>query len=136
MKTVKLSEESYNKLKKSLVNEISYGVVDRAYNRSDDLFWGVYTSFEDFYESLNEAIFNAKNDSREGEQTSNPYLEKIKGCADIIRDILTKKKNQQDKFIDNTTSKIDHRKFYDSPDAEENDIDDMDLNYLQKKFPK
>ena len=38
MKTVKLSEESYNKLKDRLINEISYGMVDRAYDRANDLF--------------------------------------------------------------------------------------------------
>ena len=81
-------------------------------------------------------MFKAKYDSREGEQTSNPYLEKIKGCADIIYDMLNKKKEQQDKFFDATTSKVDHNKFFKSEEGQENDIDDMDLNYLQKKFPK
>lgn len=136
MKTIKLSEESYNKLKNKLINEISYGTVDHAYNRANDLFWEVRSTFEDFYSALDDAMFNAKYDSRDGEQTSNPYLEKIKGCADIIYDILNKKRDQQDKFFDATTGKIDHDKFWKSEESQENDIDDMDLNYLQKKFPK
>ena len=136
MKTIKLSEESYNKLKNKLINEISYGTVDHAYNRANDLFWEVRSTFEDFYSALDDAMFNAKYDSRDGEQTRNPYLEKIKGCADIIYDILNKKRDQQDKFFDATTSKIDHDKFWKSEESQENDIDDMDLNYLQKKFPK
>lgn len=136
MKTVKLSEESYNKLKKRLVNEISYGTVDRAYDRSNDLFSDVHSAFEDFYNVLGDAMFKAKYESREGEQTSNPYLEKIKGYADIIYDMLNKKSNQQDKFFDATTSKVDNDKFWNSEEGQENDIDDMDLNYLQKKFPK
>ena len=123
MKTVKLSEESYNKLKDRLINEISYGTVDHAYDRSNGLFWEVRSTFEDFYSALDEAMFKAKYDSREGEQTSNPYLEKIKGYADIIYDMLNKKKEQQDKF-------------FKSDEGQENDIDDMDLNYLQKNFPK
>ena len=136
MKTVKLSEESYNKLKDRLINEISYGTVDHAYDRSNGLFWEVRSTFEDFYSALDEAMFKAKYDSREGEQTSNPYLEKIKGYADIIYDMLNKKKEQQDKFFDATTSKVDHNKFFKSDEGQENDIDDMDLNYLQKNFPK
>ena len=136
MQTIKLSEESYNKLKNKLINEISYGTVDHAYNRANDLFWEVRSTFEDFYSALDDAMFNAKYDSRDGEQTRNPYLEKIKGCADIIYDILNKKRDQQDKFFDATTSKIDHDKFWKSEESQENDIDDMDLNYLQKKFPK
>lgn len=136
MKTIKLSEESYNKLKNKLINEISYGTVDHAYNRANDLFWEVRSTFEDFYSALDDAMFNGKYDSRDGEQTRNPYLEKIKGCADIIYDILNKKRDQQDKFFDATTGKIDHDKFWKSEESQENDIDDMDLNYLQKKFPK
>ena len=136
MKTVKLSEESYNKLKDRLINEISYGTVDHAYDRSNGLFWEVRSTFEDFFSALDEAMFKAKYDSREGEQTSNPYLEKIKGFADIIYDMLNKKKEQQDKFFDATTSKVDHNKFFKSDESQENDIDDMDLNYLQKNFPK
>jgi hypothetical protein len=49
---------------------------------------------------------------------------------------LNKKYDQQNKFFDATTSKIDHDKFYDSLDGNENDIDDMDLTYLQKNYPK
>ena len=136
MKTIKLSEESYNKLKNKLINEISYGTVDHAYNRANDRFWEVRSTFEDFYSALDDAMFNAKYDSRDGEQTRNPYLEKIKGSADIIYDIINKKRDQQDKFFDATTGKIDHDKFWKSEESQENDIDDMDLNYLQKKFPK
>ncbi len=136
MKTVKLSEESYNKLKNKLINEISYGTVDHAYDRANDLFWEVRSTFENFYSALDDAMFNVKYDSRDGEQTINPYLEKIKGCADIIYDILNKKKEQQDKFFDATIGKVDHNKFFKSGEGQENNIDDMDLNYLQKKFPK
>ena len=136
MKTVKLSEESYNKLKNKLINEISYGTVDHAYDRANDLFWEVRSTFEDFYSALDDAMLNVKYDSRDGEQTRNPYLEKIKGCADIIYDMLNKKRDQQDKFFDATTGKIDHDKFWKSEESQENDIDDMDLNYLQKNFPK
>lgn len=136
MKTITLSEESYDKLKKRLVNEISYGTVDHAYDRANDLFLEVRTSFEDFYSVLDDAILKTKYESREGEQTSNPYLEKVKRYADVIYDILAKKRDQQDKFFDATTRGVDHNKFYDSDDAENNDIDDMDLRYLQKNYPK
>ena len=138
MKTVKLSEESYNKLKNRLVNEISYGTVDRAYDRANDLFWDVKSQFEDFYNTLEDAIYKARyeNHNKVNYGESNPYLEKIKELAEPIYDILKKKKNQQDKFFDATTDGVNRRKFYDSPDGEENDIDDMDLRYLQSNYPK
>lgn len=136
MKTITLNEKSYNKLKKRLVNEISYGTVDRAYDRSDDIFWEARSAFEDFYSALDDAIYKVKYESENGEQTSNPYLNKIKKCADVIDDIFRQKKLQQDKFFDATTKSVDHNKFYDSNDAENNDIDDMDLRYLQNNYPK
>jgi len=136
MKTVKLSEESYNKLKNKLINEISYGTVDHAYDRANDIFWEVRSTFENFYSALGDAMFNVKYDSRDGEQTRNPYLEKIKGYADIIYDMLNKKKEQQDKFFDATIGKVDHNKFFKSDEGQENNIDDMDLGHLQRNYPK
>lgn len=136
MKTFILNEKSYNKLKKRLVNEISYGTVDHAYNRSNDIFWEARSAFEDFYSALNDAIYKVKYESGNDEQTSNPYLNKIKKYADVIDDIFRQKKLQQDKFFDATTRGVDYNKFYDSDDAENNDIDDMDLRYLQNNYPK
>ena len=136
MKKVKLSEESYNKLKESLINEISYGTVDRAYRRSGDIFFNVQSAFEEFYNTLTDALYNVQYESGEDEQTSNPYLNQIREYADAIYDIFNKKMDQRDKFFDATTKKIDHDKFWKSEDGQENDIDDMDLNYLQKNFPK
>lgn len=136
MKKVKLSEESYNKLKESLINEISYGTVDRAYRRSGDIFFNVQSAFEEFYNTLTDVLYNVQYESGEDEQTSNPYLNQIREYADAIYDIFNKKMDQRDKFFDATTKKIDHDKFWKSEDGQENDIDDMDLNYLQKKFPK
>jgi predicted nucleic acid-binding protein len=67
MKTITLNEKSYNKLKKRLVNEISYGTVDRAYDRSDDIFWEARSAFEDFYSALDDAIYKVKYESGNGE---------------------------------------------------------------------
>ncbi len=132
MKRINLREDSYHKL----INEISYGTVDHAYDRANDIFWDVRSKFEDFYNSLNDAIYKVKYESEEGEQTNNPYLQKMLELSEPIYDILNKKYNQQNKFYDATTSKIDHDKFYDSLEGNENDIDDMDLTYLQKNYPK
>ena len=54
----------------------------------------------------------------------------------IIYDMLNKKRDQQDKFFDATTGKIDHNKFWNSEEGQENDIDDMDLGHLQRNYPK
>ena len=134
MKTITLNEKSYNKLKKRLVSEISYGTVDHAYDRSDDIFWEARSAFEDFYIALDDAINKVKYESGNEEQTSNPYLNKIKKCADIIDDIFRQKKLQQDNFLDATQS-FDREKFYNNEDNEDY-IEDTEMNYLRKKYPK
>ena len=133
MRKVNLSEEAYNKLKSKLINEISYGTVSNAYDRSDDLFWELRTSFEDFQNALADAIYKDREDGR---SEQNPYLVKIKELSEPIYDILVKKRDQQDKFFDATTDGVDHDAFFKSPDADENELEDMDLNYLQKNYPK
>jgi hypothetical protein len=132
MKTVNLSEEAYNKLKDKLVNEISYGTVDKSFYKSEELFGRVKSSFDDFYGYVEDAI---NRDMWGGKRDYNPYLLKIKKLADIIGDIISNKIEQQNRFSDETNS-VDSIKFYDSEDAENNDIDDMELRYLQDKYPK
>ena len=133
MKTITLNEKSYNKLKKRLINEISYGTVDKANERSEILFGDVRDSFQNFYTALSNALIQ---DRWDGRREQNPYIVKMKELADQIYAVLNKKSNQQSKFFDATTNDIDHNKFYDSDDAENNDIDDMDLRYLQNNYPK
>ena len=120
MKKVKLSEESYKKL----VNEISYGSVERAYDKSDDLFYEIGSAFKNFYN-----VLSMQDDS-------NPYIVKIKQLSEEIYGILSRKEKQQDNFFNATTGKVDHRKFNDSVDGDNYDINDMDLNYLQNNYPK
>ena len=127
MKKIRISETSYNKLKEKLVNEISYGTVDRAFDKSEALFGRLKSAFDDFYMELEDSLYKDEE---------NPYLQKIKGLSEIINDILTNKVRQQDEFFNATTGKVDHHKFYDSEDANDNDIEDMDLKYLQSKYSK
>jgi hypothetical protein len=145
MKKVMMSEDSYNKLKERIlegkfdsINEISYGTVDKAYDRSDELFNDVINSFNDFYETLKDAIWKSKYDDENNRFYGkvNSYLEKIMQMAEPIDDILCKKMSQQNKFFDATTGSVDHNKFYDSSDGQENDIDDMELQYLHQNYPK
>lgn len=93
MKKIILSEESFGVIK-NRVDEISDGMIDDAYDRSDNLFQKVRYSFEGFRDVLNEVI--------DGEQKSNPYLNRIKELADEIEDILIMKKKQQKKFFNAT----------------------------------
>ena len=127
MKKIRISEASYDKLKKKLVNEISYGTVDRAFDKSEALFGRLKSAFDDFYMELEDSLYKDEE---------NPYLQKINGLSEIINDILTNKVRQQDEFFNATTGKVDHHKFYDSEDANDNDIEDMDLKYLQSKYGK
>ena len=124
-----------NESQKKLLGEISYGTVDKAYDRAK-LFYNVKCAFEDFYNTVNDAIFDAKYNDIFGNGSTNPYLEKIKELADPIYDILNRKSEQQDNFFNATTGSIDHNKFFNSSDADENDIDDMDLTYLKRNYPK
>ena len=49
------------------------------------------------------AIGRVERDSENGEQKSNPYLNRIKELVDEIEEILLKKKRQQKKFFDATS---------------------------------
>lgn len=125
MKKVKLKEESYNKL----VNEISHGLVDKASNMSDRLFWDLGAKFDDFYDAVKEKYET---------YDTNPYIRQIRGYADAIFDILMKKSNQRRNF-DKELNKFDYNKFYDDmekPEEWEEDYDDLDLRMLQDKYPK
>lgn len=135
MKRVRLNEKSYNRLKNKLVNEISYDTVSRASDRSYEVFNAVISSFEDFYDNLKEAMLNVKYHSEDGQQDFNPYLNKVKELSDIIYDILNQKEVQKDMF-NQELNKVDYKKFYNSKEGEENDMDDMDLRYLQNNYPK
>lgn len=146
MKKVTMRESSYDMLKEKIlegkfdnINEISHGTVSRAYDRSDDLFYDARVAFEDFYTALDETLYKVKYESNHGEQTNNPYLDKIKNCADIIYDLFNQKKKQQDKFYDETMNKFDYKKFYGDkkkPEEWEDNYDDLDLRMLQQKYPK
>ena len=93
MKKIILSEESFDVIK-DRVDEISDRMIGDAYDRSDNLFQKVRYSFEGFRDVLNDVI--------DGEQKSNPYLNRIKKLADEIEDILIMKKKQQKKFFNAT----------------------------------
>lgn len=139
MKTVRLREESYNKLKNKLINEISYGTVGKASRRADDLFYNLKTSFEDFMSELDNSMLNARYD---GETDTNPYLEKIKELSKPIYDILSRKGKQIDNFNDEE-GKVSIKKYADDlqnmePDEAEKmpDIDDMEIRDAQRMYPK
>ena len=124
MKRINITEDQYRKLSET-IDEISYRTVNRASNKSDNLFYKLGSTFSDFEDALNDVYVG----------DNNPYLEKIKGLSDEIRDILDKKMQQSNRFHKEMNN-FDRNKFYDSDDAEEHDVYDMDLNYLQNKYPK
>ena len=122
MKTITLREESYNKL----VNEISHGLVDKASEKSDNVFSEMEYAFSDFYNTVKYNV-----------DKSNPYVKEIAGYAEKIADILFRKRNQRDNF-NNELNKFDYEKFYNdmSRPEEEEDYDNLDLRYLQDKYPR
>ena len=124
MKKINITEDQYRKLSE-VIDEISYRTVNIASNKSDNLFYKLGSTFSDFEDALNDVYVG----------DNNPYLEKIKGLSDEIRDILDKKMQQSNRFHKEMNN-FDRNKFYDSDDAEEHDVYDMDLNYLQNKYPK
>ena len=124
MKKIKISENSYNKLKSALINEVSVGLVDAAYDKSDDVFWRVKSNFDSFYDELEYNV-----------DTNNPYIIKIKEYADKIREILDRKDKQKDTFYD-ATKDIDFYKYMESPEHDNVDYDELDLRVAQKRYPK
>lgn len=126
MKIVKLSEEAYNKLKECIVNEISFRSVDNASYKSENAFYEMRVAFDDFYETV-----------RYNSDPNNPYVKKIKAYADAI-DVILSQKDEQRKNFDKELGKVDHKKFYDDETRPEemDDLDDVDLRYLQNKYPK
>ena len=79
MKKVKLSEESFNKLKSKLVNEATVG----------ESFYDVRTSFEDFWATLNNSIIeSAESNGYDDTPTYNPFLMKIKEYVEPVYDML------------------------------------------------
>lgn len=125
-KVIKINEDTFNRLFNSTINEISHDTVDRAYNKSDDIFYNLTNAFNDFYDELK---YNA--------DTNNPYIQKIKAYADAIGSILSVKVAQKNKFSDEL-NKFDHTKFYndESRPEDEEDYGNLDLKYLQDKYPK
>ena len=125
-KVIKINEDTFNRLFNGSINEISHDTVDRAYNKSDDIFCNLTNAFNDFYDELK---YNA--------DTNNPYIQKIKAYADAIDSILSIKTAQKNKFSDEL-NKFDHTKFYndESRPEDEEDYGNLDLKYLQDKYPK
>ena len=125
-KVIKINEDTFNRLFNGSINEISHDVVDNAFNKSDDMFWNLTNAFNDFYDELK---YNA--------DTNNPYIQKIKAYADAIGSILSVKVAQKNKFSDEL-NKFDHTKFYndESRPEDEEDYGNLDLKYLQDKYPK
>lgn len=132
MKRINLTESQFNKLAEE-IDEISYRTVSDAATKGDDLFWKLSSVFSDFEDELEDSLNKEKYGYVGGEP--NPYLEKIKEYSNMIRQILDKKAVQTNRFHKEMQD-FDRGKFYDSDEAEENDVYDMDLNYLQNKYPR
>ena len=118
MKKINLKEEAYNKL----IKEISYRKVQDASDESDDIFNEMDMAFRDFYDTVK---YNSKI-------ATNPYVQKIKKYADAIDDIFNQKSYQRRNF-NTELNKFDYKKAYENP--EEEDYDNLDLRYLQQKYP-
>ena len=121
-KVIRLTE---NQIEKA-INEISYGKVDMAHNKLDDVFTDMEYAFNEFYETIK---YNT--------DTNNPYVKKIKEYADKIENILRRKDSQRDNMYDEL-NKFNHKEFYDDVNRPENveDYENLDLKYLQNKYPK
>lgn len=125
MKTIRMTEESYNRLRKNAVNEIRYGTVDDATRKSWRLFNDVWYTFTEFYDELYKVIEGPSY----GDEP-NSYIEQIKGHADAINEVLRRKMRQQGNF--RNSSKFDHNRYFD--DGGDNPYDE-DLGYLRDKYP-
>lgn len=129
MKKVKMNESAYERLKKRLINEISYGTVEKAANKSYDLYHELSDSFDEFVSCLDEALFK---DGQDGGDRQNPYLVKIKELSKQIEEIIDTKVKQMDRF-NGELDKINRTEYlYDT----NGDIEDEELMYLQNKYER
>lgn len=120
-KKITIKEEKFNKIFKNPINEISHKIVSNASDMSEHIFYDMMCAFSDFYDTV-----------KYNPDSSNPYVKKIKEHADAIESILLQK-NAQRKNFDNELTKFDYKKFY--ADGSEEDYDNLDLRYLQDKYP-
>lgn len=119
-----------------MLNEISYGTVEKAAYRNDDLFLKLGYKFDDFYE----ALYDYTDTDLSGEYLwyaadENKYIQEIRKYADAINDIL-KKKKEQNKYFYGELTKFNANDYYNSPEGQEEDYDDKDIHYLQQKYPR
>lgn len=125
MKTIRMTEESYNRLRKNAVNEIRYGTVDDAAIRSGKVFNNVWYKFTEFYEALTDMFDELCNNGE-----CNITIENVLDHANAIEEILKRKMKQQYNF--RNSSKFDHNRYFD--DGGDNPYDE-DLGYLRDKYP-
>ena len=123
---IKLSESDLNRIVKRAINEISYGLADNAYNKSDEVFTEMEYAFNDFYDTV-----------KYNEDINNPYVKKIKEYAEKIASLLDRK-NAQRNNISNELNKFDYKKFYGDKNRseDEEDYNNLDLRMLQDRYPR
>jgi len=118
---ITINEDKFNRLFND-INEISHKTVQNASDVSEHVFYDMRVAFDDFYDTVK---YNPDG--------NNPYVKKIKAYADAIDAILSQKGMQRKNF-DNELNKFDYEKFY--ADNSDEDYDNLDLKYLQNKYPK
>ena len=164
-KKIKLSEEKFKKIFKNNLNEITFGDIENAQNRSYELFGFLKYKISSISDSIDKAIdtlneFDTEfstcyskgaNFNEIGYMTQNPYIKKIDALANQLRErlssaedvaseiqgILDRKDAQKDNF-DQEMNNIDYDKFYADNDDQDvtNDIEDKEMDYLRKNYSK
>ena len=121
-KTFRINEDALRNIVreavKKKINEISYGTVDDAYYKGMD-FDSLYMAFDSFYSELGEI-----------DCEKNPYLMKVKGYADAINAILSRKADQNRNFMRNTLD-VDNSKYYSDND---DDIEGQEMQSLRQNY--
>ena len=98
---IKINEDTIRKAVRKAINEISYGVVDDAYYKSNP-FDSLSMKFDEFYEELTDA---------EAGLMGNKTFAKVAMLADQIKKILDRKSAQNSNFL-HTTADIDHKAYF------------------------
>ena len=128
MKRINISESQFNNISDK-INEISYRTVSKASSKGYKLFQKLYFAFSDFEDKVNDVYEDDELNN------NNPYMSEIKRLTDEIGTILKKKYEQTENF-ESEMDNFDRDKFYDSDDAEDKDLYDHDLSYLQRQYKK
>ena len=120
---IKINEDTIRNAVRKAINEISYGVVDDAYYKSNP-FDSLSMKFDEFYEELTDA---------EAGLMGNKTFVKVAMLADQIKKILDRKSAQNTNFL-HATAGVDYGAYFNDPKNGDREISQEEMPYLRQNY--